>query len=71
MEELQNTLVLICVFLSIFFFLCGINDVIELDNQKSEERREMQREQAYKELEAKRTMKKNREALFFYATHEK
>jgi hypothetical protein len=50
--------------LAVYLIGAGINDVIDLDNQKSEERRETFRQAAYARTRRAATIKQNREQLW-------
>ena len=59
-----NGLCFIALMLCLWLIATGINDVIELDNQKAEERREEYRQLAYANVQKERTKKRNREELW-------
>ena len=59
-----NGLCFIALMLCGWLIATGINDVIELDNQKTEERREKYRQIAYAAMHKERTVKMNREKLW-------
>ena len=59
-----NGLCFIALMLCGWLIATGINDVIELDNQKTEERREKYRQLAYAAMHKERTVKMNREKLW-------
>lgn len=59
-----NGLCFIALMLCLWLIATGINDVIELDNQKTEERREKYRQIAYAAMHKERTVKMNREKLW-------
>lgn len=59
-----NGLCFIALMLCLWLIATGINDVIELDNQKTEERREKYRQLAYADMCRERTKKMNREKLW-------
>ena len=59
-----NGLCFIALMLCGWLIATGINDVIELDNQKTEERREKYRQIAYAAMHKDRTVKMNREKLW-------
>lgn len=54
----------IALLLAVYLIGVSINDVIELDNQKSEERRETLRQEAYARTRREATIKQNRENLW-------
>lgn len=59
-----NGLCFIALMLCLWLIATGINDVIELDNQKDDERREKYRQIAYANVQKERTKKRNREELW-------
>lgn len=59
-----NGLCFIALMLCLWLIATGINDVIELDNQKDDERREKYRRIAYAKQRELRTIKGNRESLW-------
>ena len=59
-----NGLCFIALMLCLWLIATGINDVIELDNQKTEERREKYRQAAYAKQRRLRVIKGNRESLW-------
>ena len=54
----------IALLLAVFLIGVGINDAIELDNQKTDERREAFRQEAYARTRRAATIKQNRENLW-------
>ena len=54
----------IALLLAVFLIGVGINDAIELDNQKTDERREAFRQEAYARTRREATIKQNRENLW-------
>ena len=54
----------IALLLAVYLIGVGVNDVIELDNQKAEERREAKRQEAYARTRREATIKQNRENLW-------
>ena len=54
----------IALLLAVFLIGVGINDVIELGNQKTDERREAFRQVAYARTRREATIKQNRENLW-------
>ena len=59
-----NGLCFIALMLCLWLIATGINDVIELDNRKNDERREKYRQRAYAAMHRERTVKQNREKLW-------
>lgn len=59
-----NGLCFIALMLCLWLIATGINDVIELGNQKTDERREKYRQIAYAAMHKERTVKMNREKLW-------
>lgn len=59
-----NGLTLIATLGSLFLFLCALSDAIELENQKTEARREFFRQAAFADKQRERTKKENRENLW-------
>ena len=59
-----NGLCFIAVMLSAWLIATGINDAIELNEQKTTERRERYRGRAFAEMDRKRMLKQNRNALW-------
>jgi len=59
-----NGLTLIATLGSLFLFLCALSDAIELENQKTEARREIFRQAAFADKQKERTKKENRENLW-------
>ena len=59
-----NGLCFIALMLCLWLIATGVNDAIELDNQKTEERREKYRQLAYAAMHKERTLKMNREKLW-------
>ena len=54
----------IALLLAVYLIGVGVNDVIELDNQKAEERREAKRQEAYARTRREAIIKQNRENLW-------
>ena len=54
----------IALLLAVYLIGVSINDVIELDDQKNDERREKYRQIAYANVQKERTKKRNREKLW-------
>lgn len=54
----------IALLLAVYLICVGINDAIELDNQKTDERREAFRQAAYARTRRAATIKQNRENLW-------
>lgn len=59
-----NGLCFIALMLCLWLIATGINDVIERDNQKTEERREKYRQIAYAKQRQLKVIKGNRESLW-------
>ena len=59
-----NGLCFIALMLCLWLIPTGINDVIERDNQKDDERREKYRQIAYAKQRQLRVIKGNRESLW-------
>lgn len=65
-----NGLCFIALMLCLWLIATGINDVIELDNQKTEERRETFRQIAFAEKRRAALKQKNRDALWQEVSHD-
>ena len=65
-----NGLCFIALMLCLWLIATGINDVIELDNQKTEERREKYRQAAYAKQRQLRTIRQNRDTLWQEVSHD-
>lgn len=65
-----NGLCFIALMLCLWLIATGINDVIERDNQKDDERREKYRQIAYAKQRQRRVIKGNRESLWAYISKE-
>ena len=57
-------LCMLALILAVWLFMTAIDDIIELDKQKTNERREKQRIAAYAKLRAKWLIRKNRRELW-------
>ena len=57
-------LCMLALILAVWLFMTAIDDIIELDKQKSNERREKQRIAAYANLRKKWLIRKNRRELW-------
>lgn len=54
----------IALLLAVYLIGVSINDIVELDNQKTDERREAFRQEAYARTRRAATIKRNREQLW-------
>ena len=54
----------IALLLAVYLIGVSVNDIIELDNQKTDERREALRQEAYARTRREATIKQNRENLW-------
>ena len=60
----------IALLLAVYLICVGINDAIELDNQKTEERRETFRQIAFADKRRAVVMQKNRDTLWQEVSHD-
>lgn len=65
-----NGLCFIALMLCLWLIATGINDVIERDNQKNDERREKYRQIAYAKQRQLRTIRQNRDTLWQEVSHD-